>query len=69
MSMEKIKTIPIVPREKVLCNDALYLAFNNCGCGHYDAVVESVKQVTNTDEEVCSTETSEHKGKKRLPLW
>jgi hypothetical protein len=66
-SMEKIKTIPIVPREKVLCNDALYLAFNNYGCGHYDAVVESVKQVTSTDEEVYSTEneTSEHENQER----
>ena len=55
-SMEKMKTIQIVLREKVLCNAALYLAFNNCGCGHNDAVVESIKQDTSTDlKEVHAT--------------
>ena len=65
-SMEKMKTIPIVPREKVLCNGAIYLAFNNSGCGHYDAVVKPAKHAVNP-EELPSTETkiTEHENQER----
>ncbi len=65
-SMEKMKTIPIVPREKVLCNGAIYLAFNNFGCGHYDAVVKSAKHAVNTEElHSTETKTTEHEKQER----
>ncbi len=65
-SMEKMKTIPIVPREKVVCNGAIYLAFNNFGCGHYDAVVKSAKHAVNTEElHSNETKTTEHENQER----
>ena len=60
-SMEKMKTIPIV-----LCNGAIYLAFNNSGCGHYDAVVKSAKHALNPEElPATETKTTEHENQER----
>ena len=62
-SMQRMGTIPIVPRGKALISYPLYLAFNHSGCGHHDAVVESV-YASNTEEMVQESGPVDDKSNK-----
>lgn len=52
-SMQRMETISIVSRGKVLITCPIYLAFNHSGCGHYDAVIESVGVDTEKREQTA----------------
>ena len=48
--MENLPVLPITPRETLQCFP-IFIAFNHCGTGHYDAVIEAQKPEPTS--EVC----------------
>lgn len=50
-SLENYPVITIVPNNEPITNTPAYLAFEQIGAGHYDAVIESTRQTIPQDEE------------------